>query len=238
MGQHSYKFIFIKSKNIYTYIFLMCMNLRHITELENARTYGIIGIILDFIGSVISIVTHGFGIIVDIIGLIFIVLAMNDISGYYNDRRPFRYIIYSIISGIVVGAIAILLVLILALPTITARAPGIINSINVKSMQVVNTVSFNALGFLFLILLIVVIAAIIPTIFEYLAFNIVGDLTGIDQFRTGAILLLIGIILTVIIIGAIIALVGIILIAIGFNDLPSRARPRVVDTDFNSGNNF
>ncbi|AAT44045.1 DUF996 domain-containing protein [Picrophilus oshimae] len=209
------------------------MNLQRIPELETARTYGIIGIILDFLGSVLSIVTRGFGLIIDIIGLIFILLAVKTISDYYNDQRPFRYMVYSIISAVIIAVVAIILILALVIPA-NASISTHLNGYQISAAAPV----FSAISFLFLLLIIIVVAALIPTVFEYLAFNTIGDLTGIDQFRTGAILLIIGIILTIIVIGAIISLVGIILIAIGFNDLPLRARPRVIDENINPGNGF
>jgi len=129
--------------------------------------------------------------------------------------------LYSLISGIVLGIISAIVIILLLLPvafTTTTAPPNAISHI-----------SISAIGMIFLTLFLVVMAVLVSVIFEYLAYNIVYELTGIDDFHTGALLLLIGVILTVILVGIILILIGIILLIIGFSKLPTEAKPVVID---------
>ncbi|WP_298279412.1 DUF996 domain-containing protein [Ferroplasma sp.] len=207
---------------------------QHIPELESAKTYGIIGIILQFIGVAADVFLHGLGFIISIVGLILLLLAIKSISDYYGNSKPFRYILYSIISSIVFGVISALFIILFLVPVIL----GISASSNPGSAA---PALLSNIGLIFTVILLVILAVLIPIIFEYLAYNEISELTGIGDFHTAALLLLIGIILTVIVVGVLLLIVGIIMLIIGFSKLPDYAKPVVIDQpgaqDYNQGFN-
>ncbi|WP_290705580.1 DUF996 domain-containing protein, partial [Ferroplasma sp. Type II] len=203
--------------------YLNNMYKQNIPELESARTYGILGIILQFVGTGANILTNGLGFIISIIGLILLFLSLKSISNYYGNQKPFKYMLYSLISGIVLGTISAIVIILLLLPVAFTTTTGPPNAIS--------RISVSAIGMIFLTLFLVVMAVLVSVIFEYLAYNSVYELTGIDDFHTGALLLLIGVIFTVILVGIILILIGIILLIISFNKLPTEAKPVVIDQD-------
>ncbi|KPV46610.1 hypothetical protein SE19_04795 [Acidiplasma aeolicum] len=184
---------------------------QRIPELEPARTYGILGIILEFFGGILNIFINYAGLIAEVLGLILLLNSMNLISNYYDNKKPFKYMLASVISGILIGLIVILVFGIssYALTTHAGTAPPV-------------SPAYGLLVSLF-ILLLGVIASII---FEYFAYKSVYELTGVRDFNTAANMLLIGVILTIIIIGILLIFIGIIFVILGFNKLPSDAKPR------------
>ncbi len=194
-----------------------------ISEFESVKTYGIIGMILELIGTPADIFLHGFGFIISIIGLIFILIALKKISNYYHNKKPYRYMIYSVISGIAMGIVG-------ALAFISLISGILINpggTVTTSSGTISESFIFEIIAFLG----IMVLGLIISIIFQYMAYKSVYDLTGIEHFNTGALLLLIGAILTIIVIGAFIMFAGFILIILGFNELPDHARKNEPPTE-------
>ena len=131
--------------------------------------------------------------------------------------------LYSLVSGIVLGVISAIVIILLLLPVAFTWTTG--------SSNAIPHISVSTIGMIFLTLFLVVMAVLVSVIFEYLAYNSVYELTGIDDFHTGALLLLIGVILTVILVGIILILIGIILLIIGFSKLPTEAKPVIIDQD-------
>jgi uncharacterized membrane protein len=207
---------------------------QHIQELESAKTYGILGIILQFVGVAADIVLHGFGFIISIVGLILLLLSIKSVSNYYGNNKPFRYIIYSILSSIVFGVISAVFIILFLVPVIL----GISTS---ATQGGATTVLLSNIGPIFIVILLIILAVLIPVIFEYLAYNELSELTDISDFHTAALLLLIGIILTIIVVGVFLLIIGIIILIIAFSKLPDYAKPVVIDQPaeqgFNSGFN-
>jgi len=202
------------------------MYTQKIHELESARTYGITGIILEFAGGIADIILHGLGLAISIIGLILLLFAIKSISKYYSNQRPFRYMLYSLISGIVLAVVAVILLFLVFIPIISsaATAHG-------------TTIGISIISIFLLIIVLVLVPGLVSVIFQYLAYDSVEKLTGIDEFHTAALLLLIGIILAIIFIGIILVLIGTIFLIIGFIKLPDEAKPAVNDQNFNQNNN-
>ncbi len=224
----------IHAKLYVFYLSSPIMYRQHIPQLESAKTYGILGVILQFIGVAGDIFLHGFGFIISIVGLILLLLAIKSISDYYSNQRPFRYILYSIISAIVFGIISALAIILILVPVIfsLSTTPG---------PRSASSTLLSNIGFIFIIMLILLLGILLPIIFEYLAYNEIWNLTGIDDFHTAGLLLLIGIILTVIIIGIFLIIAGIIILIIGFSKLPDYAKPVIIDqpsgSEFDTGFN-
>ncbi len=192
-----------------------------IPELQSAKNYGIIGIILEFVGSIADVATHGFGFIISIIGIIFILIAVKDISKYYGNQKPYRNMLYSVISSIILGVLSIIFVFLLLVPVITTNVSN--SSGSTTNVSILIAAVFGLLGLL-------VLAILIPVIFQYIAYNSIFELTGIDKFKTAALLILIGAILLIIVIGFIIIFIGIIYLILAFSDLPYFARKPATET--------
>ncbi len=190
-----------------------------IPELESGRIYGILGIIFQFVGIVANTILFGVGFILSIIGLILLFLAIKSISNYYDNQKPFRYMLFSMISGILSSIIIALLVIYIIFPELSGvgktTASGFI-SISNPFILILYTLFLGSLLPLF-----------ISIIFQYLAYNTVARLTEINDFHIAALLLLIGIILVTVLIGALLILIGIIFLIMAFNRLPYDAKPAV-----------
>ena len=217
-------------------------------ELKLARTYGIIGIILEFTGVPVFLIFKEFGFVISIVGLILLLLAIKSISTYYSNQKPVRYMLYSLVSGAIL-AIASTSLLVLA------HVPGVSSAAGANSISAIN-LSFIAL--LLLVLFLFLAPGIVSIIFQYIAYNRVGKLIGSDEFHTASLFLLTGTIITItsiaifvsftdipsnalllnivriiIFIGIVPILPGIARLIVAFAELPDEARPALNDQTFN-----
>ncbi|WP_187288952.1 DUF996 domain-containing protein [Ferroplasma acidarmanus] len=167
------------------------------------------------------------GLIISIIGLILLFLAVKSISNYYSNQTPFKYMLYSLISGIILAIVAGISLFLLLIP--------IFNS--ASSTSSTSTFYVSLISIFLLIVVLVLVPSFVSIIFQYLAYDSVGKLTGIHEFHTAALLLLIGIILTIIVIGIILIFIGIIFLIIAFAKLPGEAKPALNDQTFNQDTN-
>ena len=170
-------------------------------ELKLARTYGIIGIILEFTGVPVFLIFKEFGFVISIVGLILLLLAIKSISTYYSNQKPVRYMLYSLVSGTIL-AIASTSLLVLV------HVSGVSSAAGANSISAIN------LSFIALLLLVLFLApGIVSIIFQYIAYNRVGKLIGSDEFHTASLFLLTGTIITI----------TSIAIFVSFTDIPSNA---------------
>lgn len=208
------------------------MNVQKIHELESARIYGIVGIILEFIGYPTDFGLHGLGFIISIAGLILLLLAIKSISNYYGDQKPFRYMLYSLISGIILSVVSALILFLVLVPLIASAANNSATSAGGFSPAITSLI-----GILFLTFLLILLTSLVSIIFQYMAYDNVGKLTGIHEFHTAALLLLIGILLVIVFIGVFLILIGIIFLIIAFAKLPDEAMRAEIDQNFNQNTN-
>ena len=178
-------------------------------ELIRARDYGLLGMALNVIGTIISPFIH-VSFILNITGILLIALSIKIISDYYGNSIPFKYAI----AGLITSIIGYLISLFFILPAFPVRGFGILSLIFAAGL--------------------IILTLFLSSIFLYLAYDEISELTGIDEFHTGAVLILIGLILTIILIGFLLMFIGIVFIFIGYNKLPYRAKTKSIDTDFYS----
>jgi len=204
------------------------MNVQKIHELESARIYGIVGIILEFIGYPADVLLHGLGFVISIAGLILLILAIKSISNYYGNQKPFRYMLYSLISGIILSVVSALILFLIVVPLIASAANN-----STTSAGVLSPAATSLIVTLLLVILLILLTSLVSIIFQYMAYDNVGKLTGIHEFHTAALLLLIGILLAIIVVGIFLILIGIIFLIIAFAKLPDEAIPAENDQNFN-----
>lgn len=209
-------------------------------ELKQARTYGIMGIILEFAGVPVFLIFKELGFIISIAGLILLLLAIKSISTYYSNQKPVRYMLYSLVSGAILAVASTgLLVLV--------YVPGVSSATGANSISVINT---SFLTLLLLVLFLFLVPGIVSIIFQYIAYNRVGKLIGSDEFHTASLFLLTGSISTItsiaifvfysdipnnamlldivriiIFIGIVPILPGIVRLIVAFAKLPGEAKP-------------
>lgn len=219
-----------------------------IQELKSARRFGIMGIILEFAGVPVFLFFKELGFIISIIGLIFLFIAIKFISNHYKNQTPSRYILYSLISGIIMVVAAGSLLFLVHVPDVSSAADS--NSISALSTSFITT--------LMLVLILFLVPGIVSISFQYLAYDNIGKLIEVSEFNTASLFLLTGTIITIIsivlyvsfidvsnsslLIGIIpiIILIGITLMSFGiirliivFVKLPGEEKPVANDQNFN-----
>jgi uncharacterized membrane protein len=149
--------------------------------------------------------------VVAIVGLILLLIAMNSLANYYKTPGIFKNILYAVIINIVTVVVVVLLEFALLLPA--TREVSISGT----------TPTLGNLGSVFtgLIALVAVAIAmsIISAVLVWRAFNLLGEKSEVDSFKTAGLLYLIGMLLSIILIGGIIMWIGFIFAAIGFHRL-------------------
>ncbi len=176
-------------------------------KLMKARDYGLLGMALNVIGTIISPLIH-VSFILNIAGILLIVFSIKIISDYYGNKNPFRYTVVSFIISIIGYLISISFIL----PASFASRFGILSILFAAGL--------------------IILTLFLASIFLYFAYDDISGLTGIHEFHAGAILILIGLILTVILIGFLLMLIGLVFIFIGYNRLPYSAKTKSIDTNF------
>ncbi len=180
-------------------------------EFEKAKILGGVGVILTLLGLVPKV-----GLALNVIGLILILVSLKMFSDYYRNEDIFRYaliaVIIGIIGGVVLAAGAVSLGLKLALfkptPPVTLKH-----------------LTLPLIG----LAIAVWILAIMSTYFFKRSYDLLGEHTGEKMFKTAALLLFIGAILTIIVVGAFISLVADILLAVAFFTVkPKAPSPKAV----------
>jgi uncharacterized membrane protein len=158
--------------------------------------------------------------ILSLIALILLIIAMNYLSKYYNTPGIFTNILYAVIINIVSVVVVFALSFALLVPA----------SRNISTSGTIPT--SGDLGGVFTGLIAVVVVAavmsIISAVLVWRSFNLLGEKSEVDSFKTAGLLYLIGVLLSIIVVGAIIAWIAFIFAALGFRrlkPLPSATTP-------------
>ena len=154
-------------------------------------------------------------VITIIIGLILFLIAMYELSHYYNELGIFRNIIYALIVGIV-GEV------IIATVTVALSFVAFANGFTASSAT---SFGLSFIGIFLGVTIASVVVAIVSAILVMRAFNKLGDKSEVHSFNTAGILFLIGAIIPVV------AWIGFIFVLSGFISL----KPKPVEVSTNSG---
>jgi uncharacterized membrane protein len=147
--------------------------------------------------------------IVIIVGFILFLLAMYQLSHYYNESGIFRNILYalvvSIVGVLVVSALfsSFLLSLIFSITPNTLATPFF-------TQFITTTLALVGVTFVF---------AIIYGVFYYRAFKLLAEKSGVGSFKSVGILYLLGTLLSVILAGGILIWIAWIIAVNGFHSL-------------------
>jgi len=175
-------------------------------NLGQARLFGGIAGILLFLSIVPSV-----GPILSIVGFILLLLALKNVADSVNNPAIFKNALIATIVGIV-GAVV----------GIVVGGASILSALSGNFG--IGGGAFESLIFgLITALVIVWVFAIVSSIFLRRSLNMTAERLGIGLFRTAALLLLIGAILTIILIGGILSLVAYIILAIAFFQIKAEA---------------
>jgi uncharacterized membrane protein/ribosomal protein L40E len=147
--------------------------------------------------------------IISFVGLILFIVAMHQLSQYYNEPIIFRNIIYSLVISIV-GAVALTVALIAILFAVIAST--LMNTV------VSTPTAASSFVWTFIIALIVVSAVaiaigVVSALLYKRAFNKLAEKSGVHSFDTAGLLILIGVFIPIV------SWVGWIFAASGFNAL-------------------
>jgi len=192
-------------------------NYRTIPEFVKAKNYAIIGIIIGIfsgmISEILSLIAHldYISIIISILGEVFLLLSINIISKYYDNRKPFNYMLISLILSII-GSVIVVLIIIFIMPSIISISSLIIDT--------------------FLIIGILMLFLIPSVVFEYLSYDKISELTGIKKFHDAALFILLGFILLIILVGVILLLIGLIFLIQAFLRLPDNAKSNNIEDNY------
>lgn len=155
-----------------------------------------------------------------IIAYILFIVAMYQLSHYYNESGIFKNILYAVILNIVGLIVVFGLVFAFILSSI-----GSIAQTNTPSTitPLVTQIIFSYVA----IIGVAVVFGIVSAILYMRAFNKLADKSGVDSFRTAGLLYLIGALLTIVGIGGLISWISWIFAAMGFHKLKPSATPTV-----------
>jgi len=194
--------------------------------LDSSRILGGIGALLLVIGVIPYISTFG---ILDLIGVILILIALNGFANYYKERRIFSDAMYGVLTGIIGAVIAAAIGIAIVLPNITKFLEKLYPSWNgslstITSLQGMTPVTSNLklsdiAPFIVAALVAFVvlwISAIITAFFVRRSLNQVSSKTSVGLFSTAGLLLLIGAILTIILVGLLLMWIAALILAIAF----------------------
>ncbi len=157
----------------------------------------------------ILLVTAG---IITFVGFILFLAAMHSLSNYYNEPGIFKNTLYGFIINILGAVIALSIELATIVTSIERVSQG----------TVAGTAGSSVIQFIILFLAVLAIAfilGIVSAVFYMRAFNILGEKSGINNFKTAGLLYLIGIVLTIVGIGVLLLWIAWIFAALGFYSL-------------------
>ncbi|AFL94415.1 hypothetical protein CL1_0203 [Thermococcus cleftensis] len=179
-------------------------------NIKSEKNYGLIGSVLVIVGGFLGIIPY-IGIImstVSLIGQILILLSLKGIGEKLGDDRPFKYYLYSVVSGIAGAIIAIVFMAIgiLSIPAFIDEADSI------------STVGIAFLGIGVLVLL---AAAIVGIYYAIKTWRTMYGLTGVEEFDKTATWMLWGAVTLVLFgLGLILLLVAAVYQILAFSNLP------------------
>lgn len=196
--------------------------------LESSKYMGGIGALLIVIGALPFV--GAYTSILSLIGLILVLISLNGLANYYNERGIFNNALYGILAGIVgivvsaailfTAGIGFLNAIGIDLATLISD-PAAFSQIDWTSLvtlqDVLPYIAVAALG-----LVVLFVFFVLSAFFMRRSFNLTAAKTGVGLFSTAGLLLLIGAILTIILIGLLLMFIAAILLIVAFFQIRSQ----------------
>ena len=202
--------------------------------IETSKILGGVGALLMFVGIIPVISSYG---VIELIGLILVMVALYNLASYYTERGIFNNALYGLIAGIVGGVIAVGVVILSVLTSLSdflytvypnwngdwSALSGLTPDTSNLSLDAI--VPF--LTGLFAALLILWIFAIIGFYFVRRSLTSLSAKSGVGLFSTAGLLMLIGAVLIIAFgIGLLLIWIGMLILAIAFFQIrPQQAQP-------------
>ncbi len=139
-----------------------------------------------------------------LVSLILFIIAMYQLSHYYNEPGIFKNVIYSLIVSIV-GGVALIITMIAVIFLSLTSSIG-------RTSSAAPTFGVFIIAFI-AIVVVALVVGIVSALLNKRAFNLLGAKSGVRSFDTAGLLLLIGVIIPIV------SWIGWIFAAIGFNQL-------------------
>jgi len=163
------------------------------------------------IGSIFLVIPIPF---LSIVGIILVLVGMNNLSKAYNDPSIWKNTLYAVVFGII-GIIAAGLTLV-SLFFGGIFTGGVFAAGTGLAGFFAGLIIFLAVAFIFYIL---------EAIYIRRAFDSLANKSGVGLFRTGGLLLLIGAVLTIVLVGLFLIFIAWILILVAFFQIPTSSMP-------------
>lgn len=202
--------------------------------MENGRILGGVGALLMFIGIFPYINYLG---VIELVGLVLVIIALHNLSRYYEDRGIFNSALYGLIIGIIGGITSLTLLIFTVLTSLAGflhtifpdwngdwtALSGLTPDMSKFSLQTV----MPFLAGIFTAFIITWVFSIIATFFVRRSLVKLSAKSGVGLFSTAGLLLLIGAVLIVAFgIGLLLIWISTLLLAIAFFQIkPQQAQP-------------
>jgi uncharacterized membrane protein len=202
--------------------------------IETSKILGGVGALLMFVGIIPVISSYG---VIELIGLILVMVALYNLASYYTERGIFNNALYGLIAGIVGGVIAVGVVILSVLTSLSdflytvypnwngdwSALSGLTPDTSNLSLDAI--VPF--LTGLFAALLILWIFAIIGFYFVRRSLTSLSAKSSVGLFSTAGLLMLIGAVLIIAVgIGLLLIWIAMLILAIAFFQLkPQQTQP-------------
>jgi len=203
---------------------------------ETSKILGGVGALLMFVGIIPVISSYG---VIELIGLILVMVALYNLASYYTERGIFNNALYGLIAGIVGGVIAVGVVILSVLTSLSdflytvypnwngdwSALSGLTPDTSNLSLDAI--VPF--LTGLFAALLILWIFAIIGFYFVRRSLTSLSAKSSVGLFSTAGLLMLIGAVLIIAVgIGLLLIWIAMLILAIAFFQLkPQQTQPAI-----------
>ena len=204
--------------------------------IETSKILGGVGALLMFVGIIPVISSYG---VIELIGLILVIVALYNLASYYTERGIFNNALYGLIAGIVGGVIAVGVVILSVLTSLSdflytvypnwngdwSALSGLTPDTSNLSLDAI--VPF--LTGLFAALLILWIFAIIGFYFVRRSLTSLSAKSSVGLFSTAGLLMLIGAVLIIAVgIGLLLIWIAMLILAIAFFQLkPQQTQPAI-----------
>jgi len=167
------------------------------------------------VGAIIVALGYIVSPILIIVGFVLLLVGINRLASYYGEKSIFDNFLY----GFIIEIVGIVVTVLITLAIFFSISESIISP-PIGGGYVFGPVSVGRfLSILFFILIVSAIFTLVAVLFFRRGLSILKEKTGIDLFGTGALILLIGAVLTFVFIGSIILLAGWIVLGVAFFSL-------------------